>query len=248
MKLTLIILLAAFLLTSCQNQKKSTTSQAITYEGEHINRVAFPIGGIGAGMICLEGTGAFSHFSLRNTPDVFKTPFMFAAISLKGIENGAKILEGPVQNWKIFGSPNTGNGSALFGCPRFEKVSFQSQFPFGLVKLFDKDIPMNVSITGWSPFIPTDANNSSLPVGGIEYTFENISGNDLEAVFSFNSDNFMRVELPSEWGGNFVGHDSIMAMPKGFILEQSCLPDKPHFGDTIQQRQPAQHTVGPNKT
>ena len=38
------------------------------------------MGGIGAGMICLEGTGALSHVSLRNKPDVFNEPCVFAAI------------------------------------------------------------------------------------------------------------------------------------------------------------------------
>ena len=37
------------------------------YTGDFLNRVAFPIGGIGAGMLCIEGTGAFSHASVRNT-------------------------------------------------------------------------------------------------------------------------------------------------------------------------------------
>ena len=36
------------------------------YAGDRLNRVAFPLGGMGAGMICLEGTGALSHFSLRH--------------------------------------------------------------------------------------------------------------------------------------------------------------------------------------
>ena len=27
------------------------------YKGDHLNHIAFPMGGIGAGMICLEGTG-----------------------------------------------------------------------------------------------------------------------------------------------------------------------------------------------
>ena len=39
-----------------------------TYKGEFLNRLAFPIGGIGAGMFCLEGTGAISHMSIRNRP------------------------------------------------------------------------------------------------------------------------------------------------------------------------------------
>jgi uncharacterized protein (DUF608 family) len=200
-----------------------------TYSGEYLNRVAFPIGGIGAGMLCIEGNGSFSHVSVRNTPDIFNAPFMFAAISVKGVKNGAKILEGPVQSWKIFGDPWTGNGSKLFGCPRFEKASFSDRFPFGTVHLEDSQIPVEVNLTGWSPFIPTDADNSSLPVGGLEYTFKNNSDKELECVFSFNSENFMRIEAPSVWGGNYVGKDSIMQMDKGFILEQSCFPDKPYY-------------------
>ncbi len=85
-------------------------------------------------------------------------------------------------------------------------------------------MPVKVDITGWSPFIPGDADNSSLPVGGIEYTFKNTGSKDLEAVFSFNSENFMRVQVPSEWGGQYVGKDSIMEMDNGFILEQPCFP------------------------
>ncbi len=98
--------------------------------GENLNRVAFPIGGIGAGMFCLDGNGDFSHMSVRHKPDIFNSPFMFAALSVKGVENGAKILEGPLQDWKIFGSPNTGNGSGVFGVPRYSDCCFDCPFPF----------------------------------------------------------------------------------------------------------------------
>jgi len=32
------------------------------------------MGGIGAGMICLEGTGALSHVSIKNKPEIFMNP------------------------------------------------------------------------------------------------------------------------------------------------------------------------------
>jgi len=48
------------------------------YAGAHLDRIALPMGEIGAGMICLEGTGALSHVSLRHTPDVFNEPLMFS--------------------------------------------------------------------------------------------------------------------------------------------------------------------------
>jgi len=44
------------------------------YHREYLNQIAFPMGGIGAGMICLEGTGALSKFSLRNRPDLTNEP------------------------------------------------------------------------------------------------------------------------------------------------------------------------------
>jgi uncharacterized protein (DUF608 family) len=90
-------------------------------------------------------------------------------------------------------------------------------------------MPVDVAITGWSPFIPGDADNSSLPVGAIEYTFKNTGDKNLDAIFSINSENFMRVQIPSEWGGQYVGKDSIMDMDNGFILEQPCFQDKPHY-------------------
>jgi uncharacterized protein (DUF608 family) len=230
----LLMLLIMVVFIGCSNDYHGDLSKQARkfngeYTGDYLNRVAFPIGGIGAGMICLDGNGAFSHLSVRNKPDVFNTPFMFAAISVKGLKNGAKILEGPVQAWKIFGNPNSGSGNSVFGCPRFGKATFTARFPFCTVDLSDPDIPLTISINGWSPFIPGDADNSSLPVGGLEYTFSNNTGKELDAVFSFNAENFMRVQLPSEWGGRFAGKDSIIQMDNGFILEQSCFPDKPHF-------------------
>ena len=155
------------------------------YENEYLNRIAFPIGGIGAGMFCLEGTGAISHLSVNNRPDIYNEPYAFAAISIKGIERGAKVLEAVVPKWKLFGPPGTGNGGGNrnYGLPRFENGSFLARFPFATIELQDKDIPLEIEISGWSPFIPTDEDNSSLPVGVLEYHFKNTSGKKLMLFF-----------------------------------------------------------------
>jgi uncharacterized protein (DUF608 family) len=229
----IIFLLILSFLFSCQDKKEEAEDHTFNslYKGDYLNRVAFPIGGIGAGMFCLEGTGAISHVSLRNHPDIYNEPFMMAALSVKGIENGAKVLEGPVPDWKVFGNPETGDGARDngYGFPRFEKASFETRFPFGKVKLQDNDIPMEVSITGWSPFIPTDEDNSSLPVGGLEYTFKNTSGEELEANFSYHAENLMRIELPSEWGGRYESGHSIEGMQNGVLFRQECHSDKPYY-------------------
>lgn len=229
----ILSLFALAFMYSCSNQKPASTERIFNsvYEGENLSRLAFPVGGIGAGMFCLEGNGAISHVSVRNHPDVYKEPFMMAAISVKGLKNGAKVLEGPVPAWKVFGNPNTGNGAGEkgYGFPRFEKASFETKFPFGKISLHDSDIPLNVSVTGWSPFIPTDEDNSSLPVGALEYTFKNSSSEPVEACFSYHSENFMRVEIPSEWGGQYFPGHSISGINNGFLLKQKGTDDKPYM-------------------
>jgi len=184
------------------------------YTGSQLNRVAFPLGGIGAGMVCIEGTGAFSHMSVRNKIDFFNTPCMFSAICVQGKDDHvARILEGPIPDWKYFGAPGTGNGAAgtSYGLPRFDDASFLARFPFASIELRDKAIPLETAITAWSPFTPGDADSSSLPVAGIEYQFRNPTDKPIDAVFSFNTKNFMALGK----GGN-----TILPIRGGFILSQ----------------------------
>src|SRR5688572_11995489 len=166
------------------------------YEGANLSRVAYPLGGMGAGMLCLEGTGALSHVSLRNRPDVFHEPCIFAALSLQLPTRIARVLEGPVPGWKLFGRPETGRGApgTSFGLPRFRNARFDAQFPFGRVMLSDAAIPLDVEITGWSPFVPNEADCSSLPVAALEYRFANRSERPVAATFSFNARSFMGVD------------------------------------------------------
>lgn len=179
------------------------------YQKEYLDKIAFPIGGIGAGMFCLEGTGAISHVSLRHHPDVMNEPYTFAAIYVKGVENGTKVLEGQVPTWKLFGPAQSGlgRGDKTYGLPRFEEAVFQTRFPFATIDLRDKDMPLVAKITGWSPFIPTDADNSSLPVGVLEYQFTNTSDKAIETVFSYNTKNFID------------GQGTIRGVKNGFVLE-----------------------------
>jgi len=193
-----------------------------SYSGQYLNRVAFPIGGIGAGMFCMEGTGAISHMSVRNKMEFFNAPCTFAALCVKRANgNIARVLEGPVPDWKVFGAPNTGNGAvgAAYGLPRFRQAQFTPRFPFASVELRDDAVPLQVTITGWSPFIPDDADNSSLPAGALEYTFRNPTGEPIDAVFSFNTKNFMADKKG----------DTILPIDNGFVLHQEGTEQTPQL-------------------
>lgn len=191
------------------------------YADERLNRVAFPMGGMGAGMICLEGTGALSHVSLRHRPEIFHEPCAFGAICILGKDKMARVLEGPVPSRKLFGQGGTGNGAggASFGLPRFRKVKFRARFPFGTVTLSDDTVPLAVEITGWSPFEPNDPDNASLPVAALEYRLTNASAAPIEAIFSWNSRNFMA--MPGAASG-------VRSAPGGFILWGAGPKDRVH--------------------
>ena len=217
----IIFMVSLFALLSTVTVQAQNRKYNGRYESTYLNRVAFPIGGIGAGMVCLEGTGAVSHVSVRNTMQVFNEPCSFAALCIKGADNNvAKVLEGPVPAWKVFGAPNTGNGAAgtSFGLPRFDQASFLARFPFGIVTLKDREVPLQIKVTGWSPFIPGDPDNASLPAGALEYSFRNVSNETIDAVFSYNTKNFMAIGR----SGN-----TILPIRNGFVLSQEGTEEKP---------------------
>ncbi len=183
------------------------------YTGEYTSQIGFPMGGIGAGMICLAGNGMLTSVSVDNRPQLFFEPNLFAALSFGG---GARVLEGPVPWHKIFGTtPGAGNGLAgkNYGLPRFRGCSFSSRFPFGTVTLTDGDVPVSVSLTGWSPFIPSCPDDSSLPAAALEYTFENKTGARFDAVFSYHAGHEI---LPDPVQGE---RRIFRAAPGGFIVE-----------------------------
>jgi uncharacterized protein (DUF608 family) len=192
--------------THSAQKREQARSYNQPYEGIAAERVAFPLGGLGAGMICMEGNGSLSKFSLRHKPDLREDGDVFAAVSVHDPNySGAKIIEGPLPNWKF--SSTEIDSSAILGLPRFAETQFEGRFPFGHAYLTDSKFPLVAKVTGWSPFTPGDADNSSLPVAGVEYELKNISKNEVNATFSFNVSNFM--------GGK---SDSIRRIANGLVL------------------------------
>ncbi len=170
----------------------------VPFKGEALSRIAYPMGGTGAGMMCLQGTGAIGSMSVRNKMDLHNEPNMFAAVTIKGEDAFSAVLEGAVPKSKIytsrgaFGEAGNGLHGKNYGLPRFDECEFSAKFPVATVKLCDKDIPIAAEIKGYSPFIVGDEDNSGLPAAMLEYTLTNTSGKEIEAVFYFASFNFMK--------------------------------------------------------
>jgi uncharacterized protein (DUF608 family) len=202
------------------------------YDGQNLERLTFPIGGLGAGMFCLTGTGAFTSFSFRHIAEVYNEPFVFSALSIKGDKTVGRLLEGPVASWKPgFSWDRHGNASGMgaplrsYGLPRFDEAKFNARFPFAEISLSDDKVPLVVRCVGWSPFIPGDADSSSLPIGVMEYHFKNTTKKEIEAVYSFHAKNFVAAgynfDLSSDEG------QSVTGVTGGFALHRKGTDEEP---------------------
>ena len=172
-------------------------------------------------MVCLEGSGALSHVSVRNAPAIHHETMIFGALKLRGSGRPARVLEGPVPGWKIFGLPGTGQGPKAWswtGFPRFDTATFKARFPFATVDLAHPDIALTCTLTGWSPFIPGNADDSGLPLAVLEYSFRNPTQDAVESVFSFHAVNFMFATAEGA---------SVGAVDRGFVLRQSASNERP---------------------
>lgn len=204
-----------------------------TYTGDELNYVGFPLGGLGAGSFCVEGTGAFSAFSLKNEPDLNLEPPLFAAVTVKGETPVSRVIEGQVPEYKIFGgargdlkrnppkpAPSKGTGlyGTTYGLPRFREAAFSAAFPFAQVDFADSRFPLQVKLRAWSPFTPPEADDSSYPAAFLEYSFRNATASQQDAVFYYAAMNFLDTGC---------GQASVSKYKTGFLLRQSGTQEAP---------------------
>ncbi len=169
-----------------------------TFSAETATQVAMPLGGIGAGCICLNGYGGLQDFSIRTRPETSALPegftsdsseAAFALLHIKGTASVTRLVEGPFPLFKIFDQGLQGQGlrrGGFEGFPRFAKGTFRGEYPFGTVDLSDPLIPLQVTLVGWNPFIPLDDRNSGIPCVILEYKLHNASATPVDYEFSYH--------------------------------------------------------------
>lgn len=155
------------------------------YEGDRARHIAFPLGGIGAGGLALSGSGRLVDWSIRNRPGL-QSFNGYSHFAIKAEQGGrlldARVLNGPYEGTPT-GSPTTGrffdgfgwgaNRNTLAGVPHFADVRFTGRFPTAELDFSDPRFPGKVSLTAWSPFIPTNDRDSSLPAAMFEIEVTN---------------------------------------------------------------------------
>ena len=198
--------------TTYSKKELAGSGQQRTFTGDDLQQIAFPLGGLGAGCLHMGGAGNFQDFCLFNAPTFGHSPMTFAAVHCreKGRKGGImRVLEGEVQNPHIYNQGRFGNGglaSGHEGLPHMEEAEFRGEFPFAWVKLKDRDLPLQVLIEAYSPFVPGDEDASGLPAAFATYHLRSRSKRTLQVQFSFNAQYPEKADLHGHRGSDLQEH------------------------------------------
>ncbi|HYG34079.1 MAG TPA: GH116 family glycosyl-hydrolase, partial [Clostridia bacterium] len=143
--------------------------------GAELEMIGMPIGGICAGQIYLGGDGKLWHWDIFNQ-----------RVST-GAEHYAKPLPSTSPLDQGFALTIT-SGEATQKRPldhkHWREVSFTGEYPIGFVEYRDPELPVTVSLEAFSPFIPLNTDDSSLPATVLEFTVKNQSGKKVQCELS----------------------------------------------------------------
>jgi uncharacterized protein (DUF608 family) len=136
------------------------------YRGPDLKYLGMPVGGICAGQLYLGGDGQLWHWDIFNrlvkTEDAhYKNPLTPDEVLDQGF--ALRILSGAKEEIR----PLNAKG--------FPGVTFCGEYPIGTVTYADPAFPLEVTLEAFSPFIPLDVDDSSLPATVLKFTVKNSS-------------------------------------------------------------------------
>ena len=155
--------------------------------GSDLKFVGMPIGGIGAGQLYLGGDGRLWHWDIFNQT------------SGTGSEHYAGPLTPSSPLAQQFSLTVAGQKRTL-DSTGFSDISFRGEYPIGIVEYSDPAMPVAVKLEAFSPFIPLNTDDSSLPATVLQFTLRNTSAQAVEATLSGQMENAVCLNHRSQEG------------------------------------------------
>jgi uncharacterized protein (DUF608 family) len=143
---------------------------------EKASAARFLLGGIGTGNISLDQNARLCDFELWNCPNKGRrSPFTFFAVRSQMADGDVytKALESQLA--PPFTHPHGAPVQALGGISRFRHSEMTGDLPFVHYFLTDDKTSLEAELEAFTPFIPLNTDDSSLPVAVLRYTIKNNS-------------------------------------------------------------------------
>jgi len=141
------------------------------YRGKDLAKIGMPVGGICAGQLYLGGDGKLWHWDIFN----------------QHIGTGDEHYAHPPdpdhpieQGFALRITSGAGSQIRTLDKSGFSDITFTGEYPIGYVNYADPDCPVTVSLEAFSPFIPLNTHDSSLPATVMSYTVRNHTAQKVE--------------------------------------------------------------------
>lgn len=155
------------------------------YSGEDLRTIGMPIGGICAGQLYLTGDGRLVSWNIFNQNGNTGAGAVNYAVGRRPEQTvrGGEMAAGPRVEQGFALRVRTPEGEEVRSLDRggFPGVRFLGEYPLGRVAYQDDDFPVAAQLLAFSPFIPLDAEGSSLPATVLRFTLRNTSSAVVEA-------------------------------------------------------------------
>lgn len=158
-------------------------------KGKHLSEVSFPVGGIGAGCIGINGIGQLAEWEIFNHAGKYQ-PNGCSHFSVRAERNGkvldARIVNGP-QTQFLSGRPTDPqvmfkdfgwgpNADSFCAFPNFRTCELNGEFPAAEYSFEEPAFPGKIKMTAWSPFVPGESDLSSMPCAIFDFEIKNTTG------------------------------------------------------------------------
>jgi non-lysosomal glucosylceramidase len=134
------------------------------YRGAELDKIGMPIGGIGAGQLYLGGDGRLWHW------DIFNIPHGTGDAHYAHPPSPDSPLE---QRFVLKVTAGGETETRALDRTGFADVTFRGQYPIGTVEYRDPRCPVAATLEAFSPFIPLNEDDSSLPATILQFTLRN---------------------------------------------------------------------------
>ncbi len=160
------------------------------FTGRHLQMIAFPLGGVGAGSVSLGGRGQLRDWEIFNRAD--KGNSLAYALPSIWVQVGdgnpfARVLESryepPYEGQDGLGAQNAP------GLPRLASARFTGEYPFARIGFEDAALPVAASLEAFSPFIPHEPDDSGLPVTLLRYRVNNPTAHPARVAIAWSIEN-----------------------------------------------------------
>ena len=154
---------------------KPYEGRAHAYTGEHLGAVQLPVGGIGSGVLHVNGEAELNQWQIFNNHRPIDLPHTFFGVRAK-TEGGEAVLR-------------TLQTTPVGPFHAFPELEFRGEYPFGWYDFKADDLPIDVRMEAFNPLIPLNAKDSAIPCAVFNLTARNTGDSPVELSFLASQQN-----------------------------------------------------------